>query len=170
MHPVTAAGTFCCITPTTGYWKPGPLRTLRWPVGEKALSATAGLAIRAAPTSEPRPIMTRVRFILLLLLFANDARGLQRDVVVLLPRVLELLVAQHLERPGDALARAVRHDHLVDIAAFRRHERVGEALLIVVDALLDLGLVAKLGAIQDLCRALGAHHRDLGRRPSIVHV
>jgi len=39
--------------------------------------------------------------------------------------------------PANALARAVRHDHLVDIAAFRRHERIGEVLLIFVDALFE---------------------------------
>ena len=81
-----------------------------------------------------------------------------------------MLVAQHLERAGDALARRMRHDHLVDIAALGRHERIGEARLIFVDALLDLVGVAELGAIDDLDRALGAHHRDLGRRPGIVDV
>src|SRR6476660_7157776 len=90
----------------------------------------------------------------------NEADCSQRDVVVLLPGVLELLVAQHLTRAGDALARAVRHDHLVDIAPLRRDERISEARLILVDALPDLGLVAKLGAVEDLDCALRPHPRD----------
>jgi hypothetical protein len=39
-------------------------------------------------------------------IIGGHAMALKRDVVVLLPRVFELLVAQHLQRPGDALARA----------------------------------------------------------------
>ena len=42
----------------------------------------------------------------------------QRNVVVFLPGVLELLVAQHGEGARKALAGRVRHDHLIDIAAF----------------------------------------------------
>ena len=41
----------------------------------------------------------------------------QRNVVVLLPGILEVLVAQHPERPRHAAAGRMRHDHLVDIAA-----------------------------------------------------
>src|SRR5580765_5759440 len=43
--------------------------------------------------------------------------GLKRDVVVLFPRVLQLLVAQHRERAGEAPARRRRLDHVVDKAA-----------------------------------------------------
>src|SRR6476619_6773470 len=109
-------------------------------------------------------------FLTMIICSRNDAGCSQRDVVVLLPGVLEPLVAQHLECAGDALARAVRHDHLVDIATFSSNERIGEARLILVDALPDFALVAKLGAVQNLDRALGSHHRDLGRRPGIIHV
>jgi len=63
-----------------------------------------------------------------------------------------MLVAQHLERAADAQARAARRDHLVDIAPLRRHERIGEARLIFVDALLDLLLVAELGAALEVKR------------------
>jgi ubiquinol-cytochrome c reductase iron-sulfur subunit len=54
----------------------------------------------------------------------------QRNVVVLLPGVLQLLVAEHVERARDALARGVRLDHIVDIAALGRHERGQEAVLV----------------------------------------
>jgi len=63
--------------------------------------------------------------------------GSQRDVVVLFPGVLQLLVALHLQRAGDGLAHAARQDHLVDIAALGGHERIGEARLTLVDALLE---------------------------------
>jgi D-alanyl-D-alanine carboxypeptidase len=92
----------------------------------------------------------------------------QRNVVVLLPGILDLLVAQHLQAPGRCAARTARQDHLVDVAALGGDERVGEALLILVDARLDLLGIAELGAIEDLGCALGAHHRDLGGRPGIV--
>ena len=65
------------------------------------------------------------------------------------------LVAQHVERAADAAARGARQDHLVDIAALGGDEGIGEALLVLVDALLDLLRVAQLGAIEDLDRALG---------------
>jgi hypothetical protein len=35
----------------------------------------------------------------------------------------------------------MRHDHFVDIAALGRHERNGEVLLIIVDALLGVETV-----------------------------
>jgi hypothetical protein len=42
---------------------------------------------------------------------------LQRQIVVLLHRRLDVLVFQHRQRPGDALAGRVRHDDVVEIAA-----------------------------------------------------
>ena len=53
----------------------------------------------------------------------RNVRLSQRNVVVLLPGVLELLVAQHRQHPRQALAGRVRHDHLVDIAALGGDER-----------------------------------------------
>ena len=60
--------------------------------------------------------------------------GSQRNVVVLLPGVLDGLVAQHVERAADAPARGARQDHLVDIAALGGDERIGEAVLVLLDA------------------------------------
>ena len=77
---------------------------------------------------------------------------------MLLPGVLDRLVAQHVERAADAPAGVARQDHLVDVAALGGDERVGEAVLVLLDARGDLGRVAQLGAIEDLDRAL--------RRPS----
>jgi hypothetical protein len=81
-------------------------------------------------------------------------QALKRDVVVLLPGRLFLLIAQHVERAGDAVARAARLNHLVDIAALGRDERIAEAVLILLDARGDLVLIGKLGAVQDFRRSL----------------
>ena len=48
---------------------------------------------------------------------ASGSAALQRNVVVLLPGILQVLVAQHPERARHAAAGRMRHDHLVDIAA-----------------------------------------------------
>src|SRR5215207_5878243 len=63
--------------------------------------------------------------------------SLQRNVVVLLPGPLALLVAQHGERPGDPPPCRMRHDHLVDVAALGRHERRHEAVLVFLGARRD---------------------------------
>src|SRR5262249_17303507 len=86
----------------------------------------------------------------------------KRNIVVLLPGVLDLLVAQHVERAADAAPRAVRQDHLVDVAALGGDERVGKPVLILLDAPRDLVRIAKLRPIQDLDGTLGPHDRDLG--------
>ena len=42
---------------------------------------------------------------------------------MLLHRHVDVLVLQHRQRAGDALAGRVRHDHIVDIAALGGDER-----------------------------------------------
>src|SRR5512147_2560045 len=75
------------------------------------------LNMAAAPSSSPR---------------------LQRNVAVLAPRVVELLVAQHREAAADALARLARHDHVVDEAAAPGDERIGEGLAVLLLARREL--------------------------------
>ena len=62
-----------------------------------------------------------------------------------------------------------RVDDVVDVAPLGRHVRVGEALGVLVDQLGPagdrIGGVLQLAAVEDLDRALRAHHRQLGRRP-----
>src|SRR3954466_8814675 len=94
----------------------------------------------------------------------------EREVVVLLPGILELLVLQHGESPGDAARGSMRHDHVVDIAAAARDERCRELLPVFFRALLDLFWVADIGAEDDLHSTLRPHDRDLGGRPRIVDV
>ncbi len=93
-----------------------------------------------------------------------------RQIVVLAARHLHGLAAQHGERTGDARARGLRHDDVVDIAALGGDEGRQEALLVFAGARRDLFRVADVGAEDDLDRALGAHHRDLRRRPGVVDV
>jgi pentatricopeptide repeat protein len=63
---------------------------------------------------------------------------------MLLPGVLELFGCQALEDPDEALAGVMGHDHVVDVAALGRYERVGEALR-VFGLMGDQGLVGVLG-------------------------
>src|SRR3546814_2001041 len=79
---------------------------------------------------------------------------LQRHVAVLLPGILQLLVAQHVERPAEAPAGAVRLDDVVDEAARGGDEGVGELLAVRLGALGDLLGIAAVGAEDDLDGAL----------------
>src|SRR5437764_15095600 len=87
----------------------------------------------------------------------------QRDVVVLLPRVCELLVAQHGERAAEAPAGVGRLDHIVDEAAAGGDERVGEFLPVFLRARLDRGGVGEVGAEDDFDRTLRPHPPHPGR-------
>src|SRR3546814_12025790 len=86
---------------------------------------------------------------------------------MLFPSVLELLVAQLPSAQRYPASRGVRHDDLVDEAFARRHERVGELRFIFGGAGGDLFGVAYVLSEDDLDRALGAHHGDLGRGPGV---
>src|SRR3990170_3826556 len=99
---------------------------------------------------------------------------LERDVPVLLGRKRHSLGPQHVEGLDQALARLPRLDDLIDEPPFCRDIRIGERLLVVVDQLgaSRLGIVGigDLAAVDDVDRALGTHHRDLGGRPGEGHV
>src|SRR5210317_2190842 len=94
-------------------------------------------------------------------IFLNICVSSERNVVVLAPRVLELLLAQHRERAADALARRVWRDHVVDVTAARGDERVGELLAVGLGEAGNLVRVADVLAEDDLDRALRPHDRDL---------
>src|SRR6266478_1563680 len=91
-----------------------------------------------------------IRIFLNMFLRAPDRS--QRNVAVLAPRVVELLVAQHHEAAADALARLVRLDHVVDVAARAGDERVRELGLVLGLARREFGRVALLLAEDDLDR------------------
>src|SRR3990172_513095 len=98
----------------------------------------------------------------------------ERDVAMLLPRVRVALVSQHLEGPDDPRPRLGRTDYVVDVAAGRGDVRVVDLLLVPGHEPSALGGrvvgVRDLVLEDDVHRALGAHDRDLGRRPGEVHI
>src|SRR5207245_11528989 len=93
---------------------------------------------------------------------AHLAAPSQRDVVVLLPGVGELFAAQHRKRAAQPPPGAARQDHVVDKAAARRDEGVGEFLAVFIGPHLDRRAIAEIGPENDLDGALRPHHRDLG--------
>lgn len=64
----------------------------------------------------------------------------------------------------------MRHDHLVYEASLGGDEGIGEALFVFFRPGRDLRGIAEFGTVENLGRALGAHHGDLSRRPGVVHV
>src|SRR5687767_11732874 len=53
----------------------------------------------------------------------NDGEWLERDIVVLLPGILELLVPELAQSQRDPSPRRMGHDHVVDEALAGRDER-----------------------------------------------
>ena len=122
------------------------------------------------PVQETRKILRSPAKVADRWIFIRKNNRLERDVIVFLPRVIELLCAQHVERPGHPAAGRVRHDHIIEETTFRRDEGICEAVLVVLDSVCDLLLVAQFGAVDDFGCPLLAHHRDLGSGPGIVDV
>src|SRR6056297_1775336 len=74
----------------------------------------------------------------------------QRDVVVLLPGQILLLVAQRRKGSADPHPRAARLDHLVDEPALGGNEGVGKAVFVALGMRRDLLGVVQIRAIDDL--------------------
>ena len=98
----------------------------------------------------------------------------ERDVAVLLLRVRVPLVGEHLEPADEARARLRWPDHFVDVAPGGGDVRVVESGLVFANESGALGGrvvgLAERFLEDDVDGALGAHHRDLGRRPGKVQV
>ena len=73
---------------------------------------------------------------------------------MLFGRIAQLLAAEHCERAGESPAGIARRDYVVDKAAARSDKRVCEFLAVFFGAGLDCRGVAKIGAKDDLDRAL----------------
>src|SRR5262250_3109251 len=94
----------------------------------------------------------------------KSAGGSERDVAMLLRRVLVALVLQHLERADEPRTGVLRLDDLVDVAQLRRLVRVRERAAILGDEP-GPGRVLVRGPLDlvpedDVDRAVGAHDRD----------
>ncbi len=94
---------------------------------------------------------------------------LLRNVAVFFGRKRRAFVADDPESLDQACPALGRHYHAVDIAAGGGNIGVIERPAVVVDNLLAFGHrvggFLDLAAENDVCRALGAHDRDLGRGP-----
>ena len=77
---------------------------------------------------------------------------------------------QHRQAAADALAGLVRLDHVVDEAARAGDEGLAKRALYSASAAASLARVTLVLAEDDLHRALGAHHGDLGVGPGEVDV
>src|SRR4029077_13077990 len=100
-----------------------------WSASRSASEYTATVAM----PSRRAVLMTRQaispRFAIRIFLSMRYDRS-ERNVAVLAPRVVDLLVGEHREGPADALPRLVRLDHVVDVAARAGNERIGELRLV----------------------------------------
>src|SRR5690606_5119777 len=90
-------------------------------------------------------------------IFLNMARASERNVVVLLPRILELLVTKERERPRNADTRGMRHDDFVDIATLGCDERIEEAVFVGLGVGRDLFRIVDIRTVNDLHRTLRTH-------------
>src|SRR5882672_8111621 len=87
-------------------------------------TATVAMPIFFAVLMTRQAISPRFAIRIFLNMFCASPDRSQRNVPVLAPRIVDLLVAQHHERTADSLARLVRLDHVVDVAARAGDERV----------------------------------------------
>src|SRR5437899_11972102 len=92
--------------------------------------------------------------------------GSQGDVAVLALWEILALGAQHGQVPDQHRAGESGVDDVVDITALGRLVGIGKALGVVLDELgpprLRVGGLLELAPVDDLHRALRAHHRQLG--------
>src|SRR5256712_5412157 len=97
---------------------------------------------------------------------AASTRALQREVAMLLGRVLVPLRLERRQRIDQTRASVARVNDVVEVAARRRQVGVRELL-----AVFGLALLGRLfSLVEDLDRALRSHHRDLRARPGDVVV
>src|SRR5207244_4772144 len=99
-------------------------------------------------------------------------RRSERNVAVLLWRVLVALGFQRGEAVDQLRARLVRPDDLVDEAALRRHVRIGELLAVLRDLRRarrrDILRRIEFTLVENMERAFAAHARYFGSRPGDI--
>ncbi len=93
---------------------------------------------------------------------------------MLLQRVLIPLGLQHGQRLNQFLAGLAGLDDGIDVASLCRHVGIGKALaklfnLFLPDRFAILGLL-QFSLVHNIDCAFRPHHRDLCRRPGIIHI
>src|SRR5258708_24242009 len=99
---------------------------------------------------------------------------LQRNIPMLLRRILIPLSLQHSQRLDQLLASLSRLDYCIHKSAIRRHVGISQPLakffnLFLANRLAIFSAV-QLAFVDDIHRALRPHHRNFGAWPGIVHV
>src|SRR5262249_37942972 len=89
-------------------------RTCRASASASESTATVAIPMRRAVRITRQAISPRLAIRILRNIGGRWTASSQRDVIVLLPRVGELLVAQHVEGATEAAPRRRRLDHIVD--------------------------------------------------------
>src|SRR5438876_9720418 len=104
----------------------------------------------------------------------SPGHALEWNVPVLARRILVALGRDDREAGRKARPRVTRQDDLVHVAALGGDVRIGELLPVFASLRVfegaRIGRGVHLATVEDVHRALGPHHRDLGRRPRQVHV
>src|SRR6476661_9110117 len=106
--------------------------------------------------------------------FISLTRKLERNVAVLFAGQLVNFVFQHLKGPNKLLARLRRQNYFIHETTVGGAVGRGELFLVLVYLLLQLGFGvfgrSNLTLEDDFGRALGAHYRNFGGGPGVVHV
>src|SRR6266516_6599493 len=99
---------------------------------------------------------------------------LEGDVAVLARRPFHRLTQAQLQSAHKLASGLTRLDDVVDVATFRRDVGVGETRRVLGDELLAprsrVAGAGEVAFVDDVHGCVGAHHRDLGRRPGEVQV
>src|SRR5688500_6317630 len=105
---------------------------------------------------------------------ARTIPALERNVAMLLRRILVALVIERGQRLHQLGARRARQDHFVDVGAFGGDIRARKSLSELRDFLgahrRRILRLVDLALVENVDRALGAHHRDLRARPRVIEI
>ena len=89
---------------------------------------------------------------------------------MLSPRVLKVLISEHLKRSADSPTRLARENDIVNKPAVTRDKWICELLPILFGSLRNPCLITDVLAEDDFDRAFWAHHGNLCRGPRQINV
>src|SRR5258708_14242385 len=100
--------------------------------------------------------------------------ALQRNIPMLLRRILIPLSLQHSQRLDQLLTRLARLDNCIHKSAISRHVGIRQPLAKFFNLFLAnrfaIFSALQFAVVDDIPRAFRPHHRNFGARPGIVHV